>query len=268
MPIGQIEPLNQWQKQAVQMAAAGPQDNTFLNGAKDYFKQAGQMYTQAGQPMSDADFNALYARFSNPYMRDVIDATTSDINRQRDEALSANRGRMAAQGGDSFGSSAQGVQEGTITTGFGNTLAQQIANLRSNGFNSAVSGALSQAGMDSNNRFNAASGIGGLANTGFAGQQAVQSNFGSNLNNLFNAGGVVQNQNQNLLDVVRAEMDKQRGYPTQNLQTIASLLGLFNGGQSSASNGGSGLLNGVSGAGLTLASGFKNGQFNVSNIFK
>lgn len=88
-----------------------------------------------GQEYSALDPNA-YEAFMDPFINEVIDATTADINASRDAEANMQRQAMLARG--ALGTSdRRGVREAELAGRYDRTLASTTAGLRSLGFRQA-----------------------------------------------------------------------------------------------------------------------------------
>ena len=76
-----------------------------------------------------------YQTYMNPYQQEVIDATTADINANRD--LAANQQRSDIAGAGAFGDKRRGVMEAELAGQYDRTLATTLGGLRSRGFSEA-----------------------------------------------------------------------------------------------------------------------------------
>jgi hypothetical protein len=271
VPVGQVEPLNQWQKDALTMQQGGAPDSGYSQGIQNAFQGYQSAVQQLPQNMTDAQFAQYYARYNNPFTQDVVDATNADIRRQADIMRNPLKERFA--GNNSFGSSAQGIQMGQIDEAALRDITNNTANLRSQGFNQATGNTLANYGQDTSNAFNRAGQYGNLMQAGIQGQQQNQQNFAQNFGNKFNAGTAVQTQNQNLLDVVRGQIGGVQQYPYTQLQNFAQTLSPFSGGSSTGYNYAPSTLGKLGGAAMVGAGGFYNpatqqmGPFSVGNLF-
>ena len=88
----------------------------------------------AGQEYQALDPNA-YQSYMNPYQQEVIDATTADINANRDRA--ANQQRSDIAGAGAFGDDRRGIMEAELAGQYDRTLATTLGGLRSRGFSEA-----------------------------------------------------------------------------------------------------------------------------------
>lgn len=104
---------------------------------------------EAGAQALQAGVGALgaqgYRDYMNPFEKDVVAATQADLERQGQMARTALAGQAARSG--SFGSTREGVQRAILEGELARNEANVLANLRSQGFNTAQQAALSRAGM-------------------------------------------------------------------------------------------------------------------------
>lgn len=76
------------------------------------------------------------SRYMDPYQQEVIDATTGDINRGRQQQINADSGAFSKAG--SWGGSRQGVADSLTNEAALRTIGSTSAGLRSQGFNTAA----------------------------------------------------------------------------------------------------------------------------------
>lgn len=103
---------------------------------------AGAQALQAGVGALGA---GAYKDYMNPFEKDVIAATQADLDRQGEMARTALAGQAARSG--AFGSTREGVQRAILEGELARNEANVLANLRSQGFNTAQQAALSRAGL-------------------------------------------------------------------------------------------------------------------------
>ena len=170
-----------------------------LGNAMDFTNQA------MGGPLNVGAFN-------NPYQQQVIDNTAQDIERQRQMAIN-NLGAQA-QGAGAYGGSRQGVAEGVTNAEFGRMAANQLGNMRMQGYNTAMANAMA----DRSARLGAASQLGGMANQAF--------NTGRTINqDLLNQGLLQQSLQQSLIDAARNDFANYAQSPMNSLNVPLAALG-------------------------------------------
>lgn len=103
----------------------------------------------AGAQALQAGVGALgaqgYRDYMNPFEKDVIAATRDDLDRQAQLTRTALAGQAARSG--AFGGTREGVQRAILEGELARNEASVLANLRSQGFNTAQQAALNRAGM-------------------------------------------------------------------------------------------------------------------------
>jgi hypothetical protein len=220
--VAGFDPLYQAGEAQTIAAAQGGLGMQNLNTATDLTRAAAgysPMQAQAAQ----ADMSNI-GQYYNPYQRDVIDATLSDINRARGGAIQQMGER--ANAARAFGGSRQGVAEALTNAQYGNQATTAIANLRSQGFDTANQ--LMQADLQRQQqtelanqgagiqgatyRLGAANQLGSLAQQ----QQAQQYQAAQNLMGL---GATRQNLSQQ-------QLDSERNLGLQRLNVMQGALAL------------------------------------------
>jgi hypothetical protein len=164
--------------------------------------------------------------YMNPYQKSVIDSTMSQLNRQGALAQRDLAGQAQAQG--AFGGDRFGVQAGITAGELANTKANTLAQLNMQNYGQAQQGA--QFDIGNNMR-------GQMANQNLqAGQQQQGAqglmqgsqqgfNMGQQLQqNQMQAGGMIQNQQQQLMDAIKQQYGGFTGAPNTGLQTMISAL--------------------------------------------
>jgi hypothetical protein len=222
MPIGQ-EPLNPWEKEGLSALAQGTTaQNELLQKANDLYAQISQQLNKASTPMSDSDFNALLARYQNPYQQQVVNQSIESIRRDADNA----RARLMA-GSAAFGSSSQDRQLSELERSTQDAVARATSGLNYEGFNNLVSTIENRQNSDRSGALQAAStGLGaasGIANLG----QTLRENTIADIMSKIGAGGYVRDYNQQLADKISGEYGRKEGYDSQKLQELMSLLSAF-----------------------------------------
>ena len=150
--------------------------------------------------------------FNNPYQQQVIDNTAQDIERQRQMAIN-NLGAQA-QGAGAYGGSRQGVAEGVTNAEFGRMAANQLGNMRMQGYNTSMANAMA----DRSARLGAASQLGGMANQAF--------NTGRVLNqDMAQQGLLQQSLQQALIDAARNDFANYAQSPMNSLNVPLAALG-------------------------------------------
>jgi hypothetical protein len=167
--------------------------------------------------------------YMNPYTQNVINNTQNDIERQRQ--MTINNMGAAATRANAFGGSRQGVAEGVTNAEYGRMAANAIAPLRAQGYNTAMSNAMS----DRAARAGFAGQLGGLSNQAF--------NMGRTLNQDMMQQGLLQQMlQQQLIDAARGDFAGYSNSPMQSLSAPLAALGATPAPQSSTTTQNPGIL--------------------------
>lgn len=173
-------------------------------GQQNVYGQAAGAYNQALQGPN-------IAQFMNPYTSDVIGRTGMDMARQAQMAQNT-LGAEATRAG-AFGGSRQGVAQGTMLGDYGRAFGDIAAQQRQQGFNTALTAAQNQQGIQSN-----------LAGQGF--------NFGQSIGaTQAQEGQRQQAMNQALIDAAKGQFGGFTGAPMASLSAPMAALGAANMGQ-------------------------------------
>ena len=190
---GGVDPVTGEQYQSM-MGSYQP----FIDSAQDTFNQG----VSAVEGSTGAFDPTSYKQFYDPFVEDVIDTTTSDIQRQSD--IERNRINSGAVEQGAFGGSRQAVAGSELTRNTADQIAKTQAQLRS----AAYTGAQQQAQSAFENQQNRGQSAGqlfqGLGTGMGALGEATQSLGFQDVNTLFNTGALEQNQLQAEYDVQRA----------------------------------------------------------------
>lgn len=187
----------------------------------------GGVYDQSASAMQGAvtgTQNAMagpdMAQFQNPYQSQVTDQTLADLERQRQMQMNTLGAQAGAAG--AFGGSRHGVAESLTNEGFARTGADTLANLNSQGFNTALGAAQNQQNI----------GLQGSSQLGQLGQAGF--NMGNTINQQqLAAGSMQQGMQQALIDAAKAQYSGWAGAPEQSLNLPLAALGSANMGQGS-----------------------------------
>jgi hypothetical protein len=174
---------------------------------------------------------STFEDYLNPYTGEVIDATMQDMERQRQMMMSDIGG--SAQAANAFGGSRHGIAESETNRGFADEMGQISAQLRDQGFNTAMQGfmgdsALMQqgdlanqaAGLDANQQQQSASQL--LA--GLSGQERDQA-FGD-AQMLSDVGSEKRAMAQSELDLEYAKFLEEQQHPLRQLEIVQGAFGL------------------------------------------
>ena len=146
--------------------------------------------------------------YMNPYTEEVVDNVQDDIERQRQMAIN-NLGAQA-QGAGAYGGSRQGVAEAMTNAEFGRLAANQLGNLRMQGYQNAMA--------DRGQRLSAAGMLGGLSDQAFQTGRTINAD-------LMNQGLLQQSMQQSLIDQARGDFANYTGSPYTALSLPLAALG-------------------------------------------
>ncbi len=147
------------------------------------------------------------SKFFNPYQKDVVDTTVSQLEDANSRSLNAIRARQAAE--SSYGGNRGALEESEQYRNYGNTLAQTIAALNQSGWNNAA-----QLGMG-NTQLRQQT---GLAN------QSAQNQVGALNAQLAQQTGLANQSAQNQAAALNAQMQQQAGLSNQAAKNLAQTL--------------------------------------------
>ena len=224
---GQVQPVNTLTTAQASMPPpnAAPQPAPFnVNTAAAQGLQGamGGVSSAMSQPLN-------VGAYMNPYTQNVINNTQNDIERQRQ--MTINNMGAAATRANAFGGSRQGVAEGVTNAEYGRMAANAIAPLRAQGYNTAMSNAMS----DRAARAGFAGQLGGLSNQAF--------NMGRTLNqDMMQQGLLQQVLQQQLIDAARGDFAGYSNSPMQSLTAPLAALGAAPAPQSSTTTQNPGIL--------------------------
>jgi hypothetical protein len=197
---------------------SNPQNVQAPNFGGNVFQQSSNAYTQALQGTTAAGGMPNISAFQNPYTQQVIDTSMADLERQR--LMQQNQLGQQASAARAFGGSRQGIAEAETNRAFAEQGGQLAAQLRQQGFNTALGAAQNQQGQ----QLAAAGQLGNLSQQGF--------NMGQSINQQQQQFGTMQQAiNQALIDAARGQYGGFTGSPTQSLSTLLGALGGANMGQ-------------------------------------
>lgn len=265
-PVGMIEPLNDWQKQALTTASKGFNNTGYLDMLSGYLDNADQMIQGATQPMSGDQFSAGIERYMNPYQQQVVDSTAAQMSRQG-AIDQSNLNALFNQG--SFASSAHRVGAQEMASDLQRNIGDVTGNLNYQGYNQAVGNTLNQFNADQGRGLAGAQLYPQLGNSALAGQDATYGMYSNNLNSLMNAGGAVQSQNQRMLDLLNPMIQGVTNWPQDSItQTANNVNANFNGSQNYNYTQQPNMASQIGGLGLMGLGGVgANGDWKLSNYY-
>lgn len=240
VPIGVVEPLSQTTRQGITRISGGP-DQTGITalgqGLQGRLATAFESATAGTQPITEQQFQDRFNRFSNPFQQQVVDRAIENINRQ--ESIRQNQLAQFATSQNAFGGTAQGVQAGILGGEALRNIGDITASLNAANFQQARDAALQDLSQERARQFTGAQIGGQLAGVGSGIGSATQQQLAQNLQNLLTqgqaeigAGGIVQAQNQSVLDAIRGERESGNLLRDQQLQQALEVIRAFSGGGS------------------------------------
>jgi len=212
--------LQQMQQQMPMQQAQNPAQppnifGTAAQGMTQGIKAAGMETMYRPQTIAGTDLSA----YMNPYESQVVGQSLQDLERARQ--MQANQlGAQASQAG-AFGGSRQAIMESELGRNYLDQAARTASGLRQAGFQNAQQLAGQDIGyglQGSQNRQQAASTLGQLANLGFGQGMALNEQSAQQ-------GALAQGINQMLIDAAKGQFAGYTGAPAQSLQYMTGALG-------------------------------------------
>lgn len=245
VPVGQIEPFNQYQKDALtglaQPNAAGNQ----------FFDQAAGAVGQSQQQLTPDVFNQMVGQYMNPYQQQVVDSTIGRIN---DAGSRAQSSLMASQAGRrSFGDSSSAIQQAELQKNLMQQIGDTTAQLNQSGFNSAATMGQNQFNTQRAMNLTGAQAYNTLGQGGYDRRQ-------QDLTNMYGAGSQIQQQNQNLLNVAAGQIGAKNQYPYTQVSQLGQLLGMMPSSTGNTYNQTPNNMSTLGGLGMTLGGMFSQNQ--------
>ena len=256
--IGGTGAAGAWQNQMASQGAAQLGAYTPQTVNPTTAQYAGDVNAQTIQANSGLGGIASYM---NPYTSDVIDTALSDIDRSRQIA---NQAGARSAGASTYGGDRNAIIEAETNRNYGDLAARTAAQLRSQGFDTALKASqtdadrallaassnqgtglqaslANQGALGSNNQFNAALGLQGQTANQQAGLQGGALNLGAYnalnqfgndaFSNMLTGAGALnqmglQNQllSQGMIDADRSQFYEARDYPLQQFGLLQSVL--------------------------------------------
>ena len=199
-----------WNPNTAQQVAgfSGDQNAAFnaIRGgiSQPYINQAAQFATTGASPISGAQIS----NYQNPWTDQVVNATQADFDRQNQRGISAVTGNARLAG--SLGGDREQVAKALTAREQTSAQSPIIANLRSQGYNTALGAAQQDAGRS----------LQGAGIMGQLGQLAY-----TDVNAQLGIGGMQQQNQQQQYDAASGNAAAQSAYPFQTQQWLASILG-------------------------------------------
>lgn len=160
--------------------------------------------------------------FLNPYIDQVVNRNADNVRRQYD--ISRNKINEASAEAGGFGSTALGVERGLNTEAQNRQIGDYDAQLRSQGYNSAVTNSLNLYNADRTAGLSRANAYTGIGNDYQNLDQYGRNVTANDQNRQLTAGNQIQSQNQAELDAYYKERDRELGYPYQQLDFLQGIL--------------------------------------------
>lgn len=221
------------------IAGFTPDQQAAMDWVRNNFATGGNAITAAGAPISGSNLTTTAQSLLNPYLDQVQTNAVNEL--QRSSQMSQNDLAAKAASAGAFGGTRFGVQSAELASDTARQAGELTANIRSQGWNTAVDTALKQATTSAQ--------IANAAQT--AGLQGVAA--------LANTGAAQQNQAQTELNDAIQKWQAARDYPLEQLAIKESALGSTPYGGTSTStqplNRGNTGLTALSGAGTGAALG-------------
>lgn len=216
-----IEPLNEWQRDALtQMSQGTTAGNDLLAAITGQLQTVQDQLSQVSQPRTPEQLNADIQTLINPYQSQVVDSTVQQISDAGEKA----RARILAATGGRDTSSA-GVQLSELDRNIANAIAQATGDLMSSGYTNAGQLATGLYDINANTGVNSARTLASLPAI-TSGVAQTQRNFAlGDIQNLLSAGNTVQSQNQRILDAITGQYQAQDQYDLDMVQALANILG-------------------------------------------
>ena len=206
-----MQPMQQPMQPAQQPNIFG----TAAQGMTQGIKTAGMETMYRPQTIAGTDLSA----YTNPYESQVVGQSLQDLERARQ--MQANQLGAQASGAGAFGGSRQAIMESELGRNYLEQAARTASGLRQAGFQNAQQLAGQDIGyglQGSQNRQQAASTLGQLANLGFGQGMALNEQSAQQ-------GALAQGINQMLIDAAKGQYAGYQGAPAQSLQYMTGALG-------------------------------------------
>ena len=201
----------------------GSNGNAFTNAAAGMKTAGDTAAAGTGFTANTPTHSSLFGQFNNPYTQNVIDGAVGDMSKARD--MSLNDAGAAATAAGAFGGSRHGLVEGQIHSDFANNVGNLSANLRNQGFDTAmgladraVDRSLSTQFGQHDRRMGAAGGLFDMANGAYGVGRDIQGQMARD-------GAQQQSLIQGLFDRVAGEFGNYAGSPAASISLPAAAIG-------------------------------------------
>lgn len=199
-----------------------------INGAQGaqnpFINAASQMIGQSNAPIWGGvqQFNPdTINQYMNPYNKDVVKSTMDIVNQQQQQQQQDLIGNAVSKG--AWGGDRAGVAQAVLAGQQGLANNQTVANLNSQNYQQALAAfqqqQQQQIGANEANSWLASQGATGLAGLG---NQAQTGALNAGMAQL-QAGGLQQQQGQNILNIPYEQFQQQQAYPYQQTQFFSNI---------------------------------------------
>lgn len=181
-------------------ASLGDQALQGLGGAQDWMAQWAQY-----QPGNLATMDR--SPYQNPYQQDVIDASMNEMNRQN--TIQQNALGDQAMGAGAFGGDRHGIAQAEMNRNLADQQQRWLAGFNADMFNDSTQQGMFDIGNQFQNKamnMGAGMDMANLANMGFGWDQQIKQN-------MMQAGGMQQQQMQQLIDSAKQQYGGIAGWP-------------------------------------------------------
>lgn len=158
---------------------------------------AANYFAQPVTPISSDALNSGIQQYSNPFIQDVINYSTNDLNNEAGQINSNINSQADAAGG--FGSTRQGILQAQLQKNLLNSVGQMSANANSSNFNNAVTNTLNQYNTANSQTASNMANEGNLGNTfeqiqtGIQDAPATANSYLAQLSAMLQGGGATSN---------------------------------------------------------------------------
>ncbi|MFM7851302.1 MAG: hypothetical protein ACKO96_05125 [Flammeovirgaceae bacterium] len=235
MPLG-VEPLHQYERTALRLLGEGANNpnataqsdlsRQYMEMIRPYLGKADEQLQRSTAPITSQEIESLF----NPFQEQVLNRSVARLTDQRNNRLDELNRQQGRRGAASFGDLAYGRQMGDVEKGFADATADTTASLNMQGWQQSLADVFKTRQLQQNaatgysNMGNVASGASGQAQQNASGSLADTLKI---LSGQLGAGGQIRQFNQGLADMTYNDMQGQANYPRTNLQSVLSMLPMF-----------------------------------------
>lgn len=225
-----------------------------LGSRGQYLSSIGSFRDAASADPTQSNIASAGAYADNPYLSGQIDAASRDVTRNlyENDIPGINR---AATGSGNINSSRAGVAEGIARRGAQDQIGDIASSMRGEAWSNGTRLAEMAREANLSGQGQAAGLYGNALNTGLDATSTARDMMVGNLNNLIQAGKISQEDAQKVLDANLMRWDKNDTRAQDALDRYWGVVGSNNWGSTSTTKGGGpGVLGGLLGTGLSIAS--------------